>query len=354
MDFYVRRGKAVKIFISWSGERSKKIAVALRKWIKRVIQSVEPYVSSEDIPKGMRWSGDIANELQDTNFGILCVTRDNFEAPWLLFEAGALSKTIEKSHVVPFLFDLKPSDLSDSPLMQFQATPFSKEEIKKLIKAIDNANETKLDELDMVFEKWYPDLEKELMAITADAIEENEATKDEVGEKSSQVLEEILSLARDNQNLLRQSESRSSEELGEVIKMLERISYQHERSGKCSSGRIRKIHPMTIREIFYGDRKEMSFNYGFLIMLSFFKNDYPWVYDIGKELYDLLKREECHTKKDKAVRNFVDMLEQTSHNIKKFNNGETEDEVYLRELPMMLAEMLEREAFVSSLENKGN
>ena len=49
MGFYIRRGTSVKVFISWSGERSKKIAKALKKWIKNVIQSVEPFVSSEDI-----------------------------------------------------------------------------------------------------------------------------------------------------------------------------------------------------------------------------------------------------------------------------------------------------------------
>lgn len=64
----------MKVFISWSGDLSKRIAIALKEWIPNVLQSAEPYVSSEDIDKGSRWSTDIAKELADSTYGILCVT----------------------------------------------------------------------------------------------------------------------------------------------------------------------------------------------------------------------------------------------------------------------------------------
>ena len=82
----------MKVFISWSGVDSHSAAVALRDWLPSVIQLLEPYVSSEDIDKGARWSTDIAAELAGSDWGILCVTKENVQAPWLNFEAGALSK----------------------------------------------------------------------------------------------------------------------------------------------------------------------------------------------------------------------------------------------------------------------
>ena len=42
----------MKVFISWSGNKSHKVAMIFREWLPSVIQSLEPYVSSEDIDKG--------------------------------------------------------------------------------------------------------------------------------------------------------------------------------------------------------------------------------------------------------------------------------------------------------------
>ena len=106
----------MKVFLSWSGEKSHKVALVFRDWFLSVIQSLVPYVSSEDIDKGTRWSTDIAKELEDSSFGILCVTKENLTAPWLTFEAGALSKTMDKSFVSPFLFDIKRSDRKSTRL----------------------------------------------------------------------------------------------------------------------------------------------------------------------------------------------------------------------------------------------
>lgn len=120
----------MKVFISWSGNISHKVAMVFREWLPSVIQSLEPYVSSEDIDKGARWSTDIAKELENSSFGILCVTKENLHAPWLSFEAGALSKTMDKSYVTPFLYDIKRSEVN-GPILQFQSTIFDKESANK-------------------------------------------------------------------------------------------------------------------------------------------------------------------------------------------------------------------------------
>ncbi len=125
----------MKIFISWSGERSQALAQAVNDWLKPILHFAEPWLSTSDIQSGDRWGNELAKRLQDTNFGILCVTSDNLNAPWLLFEAGALAKSIDDGRVIPLLLDLEKSDLS-GPLTQFQAEKADKDGIRKLAESL--------------------------------------------------------------------------------------------------------------------------------------------------------------------------------------------------------------------------
>jgi hypothetical protein len=156
----------MKVFISWSGEHSHQVAVILRDWLPFVINEVEPYMSTEDIEKGARWSADIAANLESTSVGIICVTRENFERPWINFEAGALSKAVTTSRVIPFLVDLPNSDL-EGPLTQFQTTLKNKEDVHKLLKTINAGSDRPLSDtlLSGALEMWWPTPEERLSEV---------------------------------------------------------------------------------------------------------------------------------------------------------------------------------------------
>ena len=59
----------VKLFISWSGEFSQKVAKKLSIWIPTIIQSVEVFYSPDDIAKGENWGNRLDNALSDCSFG---------------------------------------------------------------------------------------------------------------------------------------------------------------------------------------------------------------------------------------------------------------------------------------------
>ena len=182
------------VFISWSGEKSRKAAEAFRSWLPSVIQALNPYFTPKDIDKGQRWSQDIAGKLNDSLFGIILVTKENIHAPWILFEAGALSKNVGASHLCPVLLDLKPTDLS-GPLAQFQASKFDKEDIRKLLGSINTAlGEKQLQEntLYTVFDKWWPDLELEIQEI----LEADDSSADVIVRSERELIEEVLRLVR--------------------------------------------------------------------------------------------------------------------------------------------------------------
>jgi hypothetical protein len=164
-------GVLVKVFISWSGNLSHRIALQLRDWLPVVLPSVEPWVSSEDIHKGSRWAAELASELDATNCGLICVTPDNVDEPWLNFEAGALSKSVARALVHPFLVGLAPDDLK-GPLAQFQATRFNKDDVRRLVKAINSSAEAgKLpnESVDRNLSTCWPDLERRLAPMLAEA-----------------------------------------------------------------------------------------------------------------------------------------------------------------------------------------
>jgi TIR domain len=182
----------MKVFVSWSGEKSREVALALRAWLPGVINSVNPFVSAKDIDPGARWQVEIARQLEDTNYGIICVTRDNQHAPWLNFEAGALAKTVELSRVIPLAVDLNPSDI-ESPLGHFQAQPASEEGIHAIVRSINAASTPPLaiELLEKSFRKWWPELETNLQAI-------QDATPAAIGDTRSEreLLEETLDIVR--------------------------------------------------------------------------------------------------------------------------------------------------------------
>ena len=154
----------MKVFLSWSGDRSKAVATALHGWLKDVIQSLEPFISSEDIDKGAQGLPRISEELAATDFGIICLTRENLERPWINFEAGSLSKAMTKARVMTYLIDV-PSTEVRPPLSLFQWTEAQKkDENFKLLKTVNAALPTALsdEKLKHAFDKWWPDLEKAL------------------------------------------------------------------------------------------------------------------------------------------------------------------------------------------------
>jgi hypothetical protein len=183
-----------KVFISWSGDLSNKLAEIVRQWLPSVIQFARPYFTPTDIEKGTKWSSEINAELAGCDIGIICLTKDNLEKPWILFEAGALSKNMDKSRVCTLLFDVDTSELK-GPLTIFQSTKFEKTEFKSLVTMINaKGGDGKLEEsvIDDVFEMWWPKLKERVDGV----IQTHKSA--EKGSKRSErdILEEILELSR--------------------------------------------------------------------------------------------------------------------------------------------------------------
>jgi len=226
----------LKVFISWSGTQSRQCAEILRDWIKCSLQASEPWISSKDIEKGTLWFNEISDQLSDTNVGIVCLTRQNKDKPWILFESGALAKGLSTNRVCTLLVDLKPSDL-DPPLAQFNHTLPDKESMKALLVTINNElGDNSLEDriIDQVFDTYWPTFETEFGKIETP----EPGTAEHVPARSNEeILEEILYTTRGmnkrvqrlERERTRYSRSARPKELDDLIeRMIESGANPHE------------------------------------------------------------------------------------------------------------------------------
>jgi hypothetical protein len=183
----------MRVFISWSGDLSRRVAQALRQYLPLMIQGVEAFMSKHDLESGTRWSLELAKELEASSFGVLCLTPDNLDSSWLLFEAGALTKHVEGRASGLLIGGLKPTDVS-GPLSQFQHRSFTRDEVGVLLRDMNAVSEKPLGtpQLHLIFKKWWPDIESAYET----ALKSADDTSKRKPRDQRELIEEILTRIR--------------------------------------------------------------------------------------------------------------------------------------------------------------
>lgn len=276
----------MKIFTSWSGDKSQALAVALKDWLKPILHFAQPWLSTADIQSGDRWGNEIAKELQDTNFGILCVTSDNLAAPWLLFEAGALAKSIDDGRVIPLLLDIEKSDLS-GPLTQFQAEKVDAAGIRKLAESLNKATSDPIssETLGTLFDALWPKFEENVSAIKASGLSPKKQRP------QGEILEELVAGVRSVEMRVR-----------DVL----------EDGGDSRTRRRRKFHPEMMMEMSHRMMSSLDDPIQLLIIASFFRDDAPWLYEVAQETYRAIRTGDSDNA-GQAIRRYKDAIEMLRH-----------------------------------------
>ncbi|MCI0599780.1 MAG: toll/interleukin-1 receptor domain-containing protein [Beijerinckiaceae bacterium] len=251
----------MKVFISWSGERSQIFAQELHEWLPMVLQSIVPWLSQADIEAGERWAEKIAKELESCNFGILSVTRENIGSPWILFEAGALAKRMQEGHVIPLLLDVDFKDVT-GPLAQFQAKKMERDGLFDVVKSINRLSDFKVSDtqLPKQFDALWPNFEKRIGGIPT------HPTSAKQHRPQQEILEELVSSIR-----------------GLDLRFQETVEGPPE-----MRRRRRRFHPMMMQDFIFGSER---FGFGprdplrFLLIASFVKDDLPWLYELAADAY---------------------------------------------------------------------
>lgn len=304
----------MRVFISWSGERSKVLAHALKEWLPLVLHNVEPWMSEADIAAGGRWEVEIAKELELANFGITCVTRDNVGAPWLLFEAGALAKSLQHSRVIPLLMDLDIKDIT-GPLARFQAKKMEKVGFSEVIQSINQVANQAVAEAraTQLFEALWPKLEEKIAAIP----------KSTSSPKPSRSTNDVM------------------EELVAGVRALETRISEMDDSPRPSRMRRMRFHPMMFEDMMHMSG-EPGDPVGILMAASMMREDAPWLYELAMEVYRT-----CKTGDPESIEREVKRLHRLTNSkmmqgpwLREF--GDPESHMFAMEFPRMLEHMLRR------------
>lgn len=304
----------MKVFISWSGSRSKDLANALRQWLPMVLQYVEPWVSDKDISAGERWAQAIAGELDASNFGIICITPENLNSEWILFETGALSKSMLDAKVIPLLFGLELSDLS-GPLSQFQAQKVEEAGVMEVIRAINKVAEKPASAqiVDQLVPTLWPQLQETLSKIPAIAPTEKHKRP------SHEILEELVTGVRGLSSRMR--------DLDPDVSDKERFMRR----------RRMRFHPAMMEEFaFMSDENDDSPTV-LLMVAGMVRDDFPWLAEVLVESYREIKAASPN-EIERVVNRLIQLVKgMTRHPMIREGMLSSKDSMmFAEELPMML------------------
>lgn len=122
-------------------------------------------MSGHHIKPGKLWDLELTKSLRSTNCAILVLTRENQAAPWLLYEAGVLSRASGKRQVIPYKVDL-PQQAVASPLARFQGFDATEGGTRSLVEELNAIATESIPEkrLNQLFDVFWPKLKDEIEA----------------------------------------------------------------------------------------------------------------------------------------------------------------------------------------------
>lgn len=274
-------------------------------------------MSQADIDAGDRWGQEVARELASCNFGIICVTPENVGAPWLLFEAGALAKSLEGAKVIPLLYDLELRDIS-GPLAQFQAKKFDRVGLSEVADSINKTLSSPIgDELvKSLLEAMWPGMQQKI-----EAVPKREADAKRVRSQAD-ILEELVAGVRSFDSRLRDTEA--------VVA---------DTGMRPRRRRPRNLIPYLFEILADAEGDDPL---GLLVVAGFLREDFPWLSEVLNEAYREFRRSSGRSIEHLAERvHRITRLMMRAPLLEEMGNLK-EQEILLMELPMVLERYLHR------------
>lgn len=176
------------------------VATALKEHLPSMLNTITCWMSESDLPKGKPWFTQLEKALNSIVFAIVCVTPENENAQWLLWESGFLSSASElgERHIVPLAIG-RPKDSLRGPLSIYNAADTTFNDMQALVlqinEALPEAKKVNPDTVRKTFPFIWPVLEAKITAAISEKFEANPAPKPNAVEQQ----DEVLALLRQQQ-----------------------------------------------------------------------------------------------------------------------------------------------------------
>lgn len=312
----IKQSNKALVFISHD-TRDAELAEAFSKLLSSVSAGVLKSFRSSDkkgnqgIAYGVEWYPEIMKKLNDASDVVALLTKHSVDRPWILYEAGVAKGKLD-TPLLGIALGIPLNKANNGPFAQFQNSSDDTDSLTKLVvqlvKRIPNAE---------------PD--KDVIKTQVEAFKKN----------ADAILAKEPELVHSDGELL---EDASVAKLFEEIKIMfqdlpsridNNIRYDYRE-------RKRRFHPMMIDELCHMTKNPVV---GITIALGIFKEtSFPWIYDLGMDLVNILKSKKTKAEKERAFHEFEEIIELTSHHpiMREFGFSSKEDHMIVREMPRIL------------------
>ena len=318
----IKKSNSALVFVSHD-TRDAELAEAFSKLLSSVSAGVLKSFRSSDkkgnqgIAYGVEWYPEIMKKLNDASDVVALLTKHSVDRPWILYEAGVAKGKLD-TPLLGIALGIPLNKANNGPFAQFQNSSDDIDSLTKLVvqlvKRIPNAEPDK-DVIKMQVEAF-----KKI----ADAILSKEP---ELVHSDGELIEDasVAKLFEEIKIMFQDLPSRIDNNI--------RYDYKERR---------RRFHPMMIDDLCHMTKNPVV---GLTIALGFFKEtSFPWIYDFGMDLLNILKSKKTKAEKDKAFHEFEEIIETTSHNpiMREFGISSKEEHMMIREMPRVLLKNMHR------------
>ena len=307
------------VFISHDS-RDDELAEAFSKLLSSVSAGVLKSFRSSDrrgsqgIAYGTEWYPELMKNLSAASDVVCLLTQRSIERPWILYEAG-VAKGKLNTPVYGIALGIPLARAATGPFAQFQNSDDSEESLTKLV---------------MQLVGRIPNSEPDRDAIAMQVRTFKEKAKTVLGTLDTGLDEEDQPSVDDTS----------------VAKLFEEVKVMFQDLPSRIEGRLdpmrhrkhRRFHPMMFEEFLHFS-KDHNDPTGLLLMISSFRDQVPWLYEIGLEAYRAIKDGDpvMIEKAVNSVRKAVDFARHSPF-MEDFQDKETH--FLVRELPEILERYL--------------